>query len=112
LGNYTVSHASLLIITAVFRNFTTGQSPLRLRVSVAAVQKSETMRQVDVDEPNIQKQLGNINMDFVRKAEKRNKERATMHRWPSLPPPPHVDNRGYLGFIVLIFQFCLLATLQ
>jgi hypothetical protein len=36
--------------------------------------------QVEVDEPSVQKQLGNINMDFVRKAEKRNKERATMHR--------------------------------
>jgi hypothetical protein len=35
---------------------------------------------VEVDEPSVQKQLGNINMDFVRKAEKRNKERATMHR--------------------------------
>jgi len=29
----------------------------------------------------VQKKLGNINMDFVRKAEKRNKERASMHRF-------------------------------
>ena len=38
------------------------------------------MRQVEVDEVDVQKRLGKINMDFVRKAEKRNKERATMHR--------------------------------
>ena len=36
--------------------------------------------QVDVDSAEIQKKLGNINMDFVRKAEKKNKERAKMHR--------------------------------
>ena len=29
----------------------------------------------------IQKKLGNINMDFVRKAEKKNKVRAKMHRY-------------------------------
>jgi len=39
------------------------------------------MRQVEVDEVDVQKRLGKINMDFVRKAEKRNKERATMHRF-------------------------------
>ena len=38
------------------------------------------MRQVEVDEMAVQKKLGKINMDFVRKAEKRNKERASMHR--------------------------------
>jgi len=39
------------------------------------------MRQVEVDELDVQKKLGKINMDFVRKAEKRNKERASMHRF-------------------------------
>ncbi|XP_023326629.1 cytochrome c oxidase assembly factor 3, mitochondrial isoform X1 [Eurytemora carolleeae] len=43
--------------------------------------KIETMKQVDVDSADIQKKLGNINMDFVRKAEKKNKERAKMHRF-------------------------------
>ena len=40
--------------------------------------------QVDVDSADIQKKLGNINMDFVRKAEKKNKERANMHRLDGL----------------------------
>jgi len=39
------------------------------------------MEQVEVDELDVQKKLGKINMDFVRKAEKRNKQRATMHRF-------------------------------
>jgi len=39
------------------------------------------MKQVEVDELEVQKRLGKINMDFVRKAEKRNKERASMHRF-------------------------------
>ena len=42
------------------------------------------MRQVEVDELDVQKKLGKINMDFVRKAEKRNKERASMHRFTRL----------------------------
>lgn len=58
-----------------------GQQPLLVSMSAPARRKVETMQQVDVDEPNVQKQLGNINMDFVRKAEKRNKERAKMHRF-------------------------------
>lgn len=43
--------------------------------------KTETMKQVDVDAVDVQRKLGNINMDFVRKAEKKNKERAKMHRF-------------------------------
>ena len=39
------------------------------------------MKQVEVDELDVQKKLGQINMDFVRKAEKRNKKRASMHRF-------------------------------
>jgi len=34
-----------------------------------------------VDEADTQKQLGRLQMDFVRKAEKRNKERANFHRF-------------------------------
>jgi len=39
------------------------------------------MKQVDVDESEVQKRLGSINMDFVRKAERKNKERANMHKF-------------------------------
>ena len=39
------------------------------------------MSQVEVDETDVQQRLGKSNMDFVRKAERRNKERATMHRF-------------------------------
>jgi hypothetical protein len=38
-------------------------------------------RQVEVDEAAIQSRLGKVNMDFIKKAEKRNKERAKMHRF-------------------------------
>lgn len=62
------------------RHFTVGQQPLMMQMS-PVVLRADRMRQVDVDEPSVQKQLGNINMDFVRKAEKRNTERATMHRF-------------------------------
>merc|ERR1711872_104221 len=48
---------------------------------VLRVANEVRMKQVEVDELDVQKQLGKINMDFVRKAEKRNKERATMHRF-------------------------------
>ena len=39
---------------------------------------------MEVDEFDVQQKLGRINMDFVRKAEKRNKERASMHRFISV----------------------------
>lgn len=61
------------------RHLSVSQQPLLVSLS-ASVRKVETMQQVDVDEPRVQKQLGALNMDFVRKAEKRNKERAKMHR--------------------------------
>jgi len=60
------------------------------RVSVTGVRslavscarpKVATMKQVEVDEADTQKQLGRLQMDFVRKAEKRNKERANFHRF-------------------------------
>lgn len=43
--------------------------------------KVETMKQVDVDERLVQDKLGTMHMDFVRKAEKKNKERAKMHKF-------------------------------
>jgi len=39
------------------------------------------MSQVEVDEAEIQKRLGKVNMHFIKKAEKRNKERSKMHRF-------------------------------
>jgi len=47
----------------------------------ASLQKVETMKQVDVDEAAVQAQLGKMNMNFVRKAEKTNKERAKNHKF-------------------------------
>lgn len=43
--------------------------------------KVQTMKQVEVDEVDIQKKLGKLQMDFVRKAEQTNKNRAKMHRF-------------------------------
>lgn len=43
--------------------------------------KVPTMKQVEVDEADIQKQLGTLQMDFIKKAEKSNKKRANLHRF-------------------------------
>lgn len=45
------------------------------------LRKTETMKQIDVDASAVQQKLGNINMDFVRKAERKNKQRAKLHRF-------------------------------
>merc|ERR1711936_87779 len=57
--------------------------PLAANFSLSSTQKAKVprMTQVEVDEAAVQQKLGKINMDFVRKAEKRNKERATLHRF-------------------------------
>jgi hypothetical protein len=47
----------------------------------ACLQKVETMKQVDVDEAAVQAQLGKMHMNFVRKAENKNKERAKNHKF-------------------------------
>lgn len=39
------------------------------------------MSQVEVDEPDVQKRLGRIQMDFVKKAERTNEERAKRHKY-------------------------------
>merc|ERR1712034_221924 len=56
-------------------------SSSRLLSTTTASRKVSNMQQVEVDDASVQKKLGNINMDFVRKAEKRNKERAKLHRF-------------------------------
>lgn len=63
----------------LYRGFST--NPTLLVSRTVPLLKVETMQQVDVDDVKIQKKLGNINMDFVRKAEKKNKVRAKMHRF-------------------------------
>merc|ERR1712079_856611 len=57
--------------------------PLAANFSLSSTQKAKVprMTQVEVDEAAVQQKLGKINMDSVRKAEKRNKERATLHRF-------------------------------
>merc|ERR1712106_1031868 len=49
--------------------------------STSVMRKATTMPQVEVDDASVQQKLGKVNMDFVRKAEKRNKERAERHRF-------------------------------
>ena len=44
-------------------------------------EKPQRMQQVEVDEAIVKQQLGDIQMAFVKKAEIRNKERATRHRF-------------------------------
>ncbi len=67
----------LLTTTATF-----WRTPRRsLSTSLAApATKAPRMSQVEVDEPHVQKQLGQIQMDFVKKAEKLNADRASKHR--------------------------------
>jgi hypothetical protein len=43
--------------------------------------KAQTMKQVDVDEADIQNKLGKLIMDFVRKAERTNLDRAKRHKF-------------------------------
>jgi len=43
--------------------------------------RAQTMKQVDVDEAAIQNKLGKLNMDFVRKAERINLDRAKRHKF-------------------------------
>lgn len=49
--------------------------------SSSPVSKVPSMKQVDVDEADIQNRLGQLNMDFVRKAERTNLDRAKRHKF-------------------------------
>jgi len=51
-----------------------------LSVSVVKM-KAPTMKQVEVDEEDVQNKLGRLQMNFIKKAEKRNKKRANLHRF-------------------------------
>merc|ERR1719470_377924 len=58
-----------------------GPHAIRNFATSSELRKVSTMEQVEVDEASVQQRLGKVNMDFVRKAEKRNKERANRHRF-------------------------------
>merc|ERR1712122_399479 len=68
------------------------------------------MEQVEVDELDVQKKLGKINMDFVRKAEKRNKERATMHRF--FRKKDWMIAGSCFGIVIGIYSYTMYAIQQ
>jgi len=72
LSSIRISPASIKCVTPL---------PCHYSVSSTSFAQAPRMEQVEVDEDDVQKRLGKINMDFVRKAEKRNKERAKTHRF-------------------------------
>ena len=68
------------------------------------------MEQVEVDEADVQQKLGKINMDFVRKAEKRNRERASMHRF--FRRTDWMIAAGCFGIVVGIYSYTIFAIQQ
>jgi hypothetical protein len=50
------------------------------RSAAARMSKPPTMKQVEVDEPHVQEELGRIQMDLVKRAERLNADRANKHR--------------------------------
>lgn len=72
--------------------------------------KTETMKQVEVDEVDVQKRLGNINMDFVRKAERKNKERAKMHTF--FRRTDWVIATFCFGLVISIYSYTMFAIRQ
>ena len=62
-----------------------GQSSTRIKMcrpfcsSLYLQDKAQKMQQVEVDESNVKQKLGDIQMAFVKKAESKNKERASRH---------------------------------
>merc|ERR1719153_142188 len=67
------------LCTTPLRHVSTS-SPVTLNLSNTTL-KASTMSQVEVDEAEVQRRLGKVNMDFIKKAEKRNKERSRLHRF-------------------------------
>ena len=70
----------------------------------------QRMEQVEVDEADVQQKLGKINMDFVRKAEKRNRERASMHRF--FRRTDWMIAAGCFGIVVGIYSYTIFAIQQ
>lgn len=53
---------------------------LRPLSTASASFKAKTMSQVEVDEPHVRERLGQMQMDFIQKAESQNVDRAIRHR--------------------------------
>jgi len=79
----SLSAARVLLARAVVQNAARSfqSSQVQMIQTTLPALKAETMKQVDVDELEVQKRLGHTSMNFVRKAEKKNKARAKMHRF-------------------------------
>merc|ERR1711997_1144217 len=80
--------------------------------STSAIQPSKVprMTQVEVDEMAVQQKLGKINMDFVRKAKKRNKERATLHRF--FRRKDWIIAGTCFGIVIGIYSYTIFAIQQ
>lgn len=64
---------SLIKLASVPRNF------LRPQILAYRLKSTESMQQVDVDDPQLQAQLGKLKLGLIRKAEKENEKRAKKH---------------------------------
>lgn len=78
--------------------------PLGLGLSGRRLVSSKTpiMPQVEVDDPKVQENLGRMQMEFIRKAEKSNLERAEKHR-----KQRKLISRSGIGLIVVIASIYL-----
>merc|ERR1712141_474450 len=83
VGHFTITRIPSLVQQRITFSSVFLPKSLACNFSTSAIQTAKVprMNQVEVDETTVQQKLGQINMDFVRKAEKRNKERATLHRF-------------------------------
>merc|ERR1711997_149072 len=86
--------------------------PLASSLSLSSTQRAKVprMTQVEVDEAAVQQKLGKINMDFVRKAEKRNKERATLHRF--FRRKDWIIAGTCFGIVIGIYSYTIFAIQQ
>ena len=78
--------------------------------SVLRMAKAPTMQQVEVDEENVKQKLGDIQMAFVKKAESRNAERATKHRFYRRKDA--VTGLICMGIAVGIYAYTIIAMKQ
>lgn len=72
--------------------------------------KVKIMEQVDVDEADIQKRLGKLNMNLVRKAEKRVEEKAKRHKF--YRQKDWIIAGTCLSLVVAIYSYTLYAIKQ
>ena len=84
-GNFSSVMSSRLLSLLARRGVSTGGTALSSSTSGKVPPQAEKaaasrMTQVEVDEAHVQQQLGQMQMDFVRRAERANEERANKHR--------------------------------